>query len=47
LPIIDIHTHCAPQQAADIVTRLDLPPADTEKILWRNAAGFFGLDATA
>jgi predicted TIM-barrel fold metal-dependent hydrolase len=29
------------------VTGLAIPQADKEKILWRNAAEFFGLDVTA
>jgi aminocarboxymuconate-semialdehyde decarboxylase len=33
-----------PREHIDIVTGLGLSAADTEKILWRNAAGFFGLD---
>jgi aminocarboxymuconate-semialdehyde decarboxylase len=32
-----------PREHIDIVKGLGLSPADTEKILWRNAAAFFGL----
>src|SRR5215475_14658139 len=33
-----------PREHIEIVTGLALPAADQEKILWRNAAAFFGLD---
>ena len=36
-----------PREHVEIVTGLALPQADTEKILWRNAARFFGLDVAA
>jgi predicted TIM-barrel fold metal-dependent hydrolase len=36
-----------PREHVEIVTALALPPADQEKILWRNAAAFFGLEMTA
>ena len=36
-----------PREHVEIVTGLALSPADTEKILWRNAAAFFGLEMTA
>ncbi len=35
-----------PREHVEIVTALAIPPADKEKILWRNAARFFGLDVT-
>ena len=35
-----------PKEHVDIVTGLGLSAADTEKILWRNAAAFFALDVT-
>jgi aminocarboxymuconate-semialdehyde decarboxylase len=33
-----------PKEHVDIVNELPLPAADKEKILWRNAASFFGLN---
>jgi predicted TIM-barrel fold metal-dependent hydrolase len=36
-----------PREHVEIVTGLALSPADTEKILWRNAAAFFGLEVRA
>jgi aminocarboxymuconate-semialdehyde decarboxylase len=33
-----------PREHVEIVTGLAIPEADKEKILWRNAAAFFGLD---
>ena len=33
-----------PKEHIDIVNGLDIPVADKEKILWRNAARFFNLD---
>jgi aminocarboxymuconate-semialdehyde decarboxylase len=35
-----------PREHVEIVTALAIPPADKEKILWRNAAAFFALDVT-
>jgi len=36
-----------PREHIDIVNGLAIPPADKEKILWRNAARFFNLDIAA
>jgi predicted TIM-barrel fold metal-dependent hydrolase len=33
-----------PKEHVDIVTGLGLSAADTDRILWRNAAAFFNLD---
>ena len=36
-----------PKEHVDIVQDLDIPAADKEKILWRNADAFFGLGLSA